>query len=99
MQPTPLSELDAPLEEAQRTLKELEARVVDLENDVGFLTLTLGMVIQALEDKSVVNKEELRKDLKSMDILDGVADGKFDVNLLRKKMSTPQNQSASRKKS
>ena len=87
------------LEAAQRTIKELEARVVDLENDVGFLTLTLGMVIQALEDKSVVNKEELRKDLKSMDILDGVADGKFDVNLLRKKMSTPANKSASRKKS
>ena len=87
------------LHAAQRSLQKVEARVVELENDVGFLTLTLGMLIQALEDKSIVNKEQLQKDLKSMDILDGVADGKFDVNLLRKKMSTPANKSASRKKS
>ena len=87
------------LHAAQRSLQKVEARVVELENDVGFLTLTLGMLIQALEDKSIVNKEQLQKDLKSMDILDGVADGKFDVNLLRKKMSTQPGHSSPRTKS
>ena len=60
--------------------------MAELENDPGFLTLTLGMLIQALEDKSVVNKDELGKKLESMDMLDGVADGRVDVNLLRKKL-------------
>jgi hypothetical protein len=81
-------EAETRLQAAQRSLQKVEARVAELENDLGFLTLTLGTVIQALEDKSVVNKDELLKKLVSMDILDGVADGRFNVNLLRKKMSS-----------
>jgi len=68
---------------ARVSLHKVEARVAALENDVGFLTLALGVLIQALEDKSVVNKDELRKKLESMD---GVSDGRLDVNLLRKKL-------------
>jgi hypothetical protein len=74
------------LQVAQRSLQKVEACVAALENDLGFLTLTLRMLIQALEDKSVVNKDELRKKLKSMDMLDGVADGRVDANLLQKKL-------------
>lgn len=62
--------------------------MAELENDLGFLTLTLGMLIQALEDKSVVNKNE-RKKLESMDMLDGVVDEGANLNLLRKKLSIP----------
>ena len=77
------------LQAAQISLQKVEARVAELENDLGFLTLTLGMLIQSLEDKSVVNRDELRKKLESMDMLDGVVDGRFDVNLLRRKLSIP----------
>lgn len=80
------------LQVTRLSLQKVEARVAELENDLGFLTLTLGMLIQALEDKAVVNKDELRKKLESMDMLDGVADGRFDVNLLRKKLSIPLDQ-------
>lgn len=80
------------LQATRLSLQKVEARVAELENDMGFLTLTVGMLIQALEDKTVVNKNELRKQLQSIDLVDGVADGRFDVNLLRKKLSIPPNQ-------
>lgn len=77
------------LQAAEDAVGKLQARVAELENDVGFLTLAFGMLLQTLESKSVVNREELRKELESIDMLDGGADGRFDVNLLRKKFTAP----------
>ena len=67
-------------------LQKLEARIAELETDLGFLTLVIGVLVQTLEEKDVVTKGELKKKIESIDTLDGISDGKLDIQLLREKL-------------
>ena len=58
-------------------------RMKELEHDVGFLALTLAALLQKVEEKGVLTREEVRDSMDALDGLDGVRDGKIDVGILK----------------
>ena len=69
--------------QSARRSDELEQRVSELEHDLGFVTLVLGSILETLENKGTVTREELKNQLDELDSIDGVSDGKLDINILR----------------
>ncbi|MGH7149340.1 MAG: hypothetical protein ACREIU_01515 [Planctomycetota bacterium] len=65
----------------------LAKRVAELEKDAGFLALLLGSVLERLDRKGVVTKEDLKAEMAALDSLDGVEDGRLDIRVLRGKAS------------
>ncbi len=68
---------------AQPKSSALGRRVDELEDDIGYLALVLGALLQQVDDKGVVTREDVRATLAELDELDGVKDGKLDVAILR----------------
>jgi hypothetical protein len=66
---------------AQRV--ELSARVAGLEQDLGYVTLVLGSILRKLDEKGVVTRDDVKGEIAQLDELDGVKDGKLDIQLLR----------------
>ena len=66
-----------------RSQAQLEARIDALEGDLGYVTLLLGSLLGQLDEKGVLTREELKTTIAALDELDGVADGRLDVNVLR----------------
>ena len=66
---------------AQRV--ELSARVAELEQDLGYVTLVLGSILRKLDEKGVVTRDDVKGEIAQLDELDGVKDGKLDIQLLR----------------
>lgn len=61
----------------------LEERIATLEEDVGYLALMLGALLEKADEKGVLSREEIKTTLKELDEVDGVADGKLDIAVLR----------------
>jgi hypothetical protein len=61
----------------------LEARVKHLETDLGYVTLILGSILDKLDEKGVVTRQDLKDATSALDKVDGVRDGKLDINILR----------------
>jgi len=61
----------------------IEARVRHLETDLGYVALILGSVIDKLDEKGVVTRQDLKDATAALDAVDGVRDGKLDINVLR----------------
>ena len=58
-------------------------RLNDLERDVGFLALVVGTLMQQLDEKEVLRRDDVRAALAELDEVDGVKDGKLDLSILR----------------
>jgi hypothetical protein len=69
----------------RRASVNLEARVRALENDLGYVTSVLGSVLDNLDAKGVVTRQDLKEAMAVLDAIDGVQDGKLDINVLRGK--------------
>ncbi|MGH7149339.1 MAG: hypothetical protein ACREIU_01510, partial [Planctomycetota bacterium] len=65
----------------------LERRVAGLEKDAGYVALVLGSLLETVDDKGVVTREEVRAEMAVLDDLDGVKDGRLDIRVLRGKTS------------
>jgi hypothetical protein len=63
--------------------KAHDKRIADLEDDVGFLALILATLLQKVEEKGLVSRDEVRAALAELDDQDGVRNGKLDVEVLR----------------
>ncbi|MEM7231343.1 MAG: hypothetical protein AAF517_04180 [Planctomycetota bacterium] len=63
--------------------RQITARVDSLEDDLGYVTLLLGSIIDRLDDKGVVTREDLREVISNLDDIDGVKDGRLDITFLR----------------
>jgi len=61
----------------------LEARIETLEGDLGFVTLVLASVLCRLDETGAVTQDDVRSLVAELDDVDGVADGRLDVNLLK----------------
>ena len=66
-----------------QTTDALQAQIGSLENDLGYVALVLASVLQVLDAKGVVSRDDVRGVISELDELDGVADGKLDINILR----------------
>ena len=58
-------------------------RMEALEEDVGYLTLVLGALLAKANDKGVVSLDEIKATLGELDEIDGVKDGRLNVDVLR----------------
>lgn len=64
-------------------VNQLEKRVSDLEEDLGFAALVLASVMAKLNEKGTVTRDDVRAAMKEVDEIDGVADGRLDINVLK----------------
>ena len=69
---------------AAKRSRDAATRTARLEADVGYLALVLGGVLELLEKKGAVTKADLKKKMAELDDVDGVRDGKFDLDRLRR---------------
>ncbi len=68
---------------AARKKPALDRRMDELEGDVGYLALVLGALLQKVDEKGVITRDEVRDTVMELDGLDGVKDGRLDVDILR----------------
>ncbi len=66
-----------------RAADDVESRVSELEENLGFVALVLGSLLEKLDKQRVVSRADLRSAMSELDRLDGVVDGRLDVGLLR----------------
>ena len=66
-----------------RVSGQLEGRMEQLEGDLGYLALVLGSVLESLDEKGVLTRDDVRSVIARLDSLDGVSDGTLDINILR----------------
>ena len=66
---------------------ELQSQIEALEDDLGYVALVLGSLLQVLDSKDVLSRDDVRTVILEVDELDGVADGKLDINVLRGRLS------------
>ena len=69
--------------EVRRQNYQIELALENLENDVGTLDLFLATILKMLDEKGQITRDELKETLKNLDLLDGIRDGKINVNNLR----------------
>ncbi len=62
---------------------ETRSKIESLENDVGYLALILGSILETLDSKGVVTRADVQASFAALDEIDGVKDGKLDINFLR----------------
>ena len=63
--------------------KHQDERLEELEMDLGYVSLILGALLQKVDEKGVLSRAEVRETMSALDEIDGVKDGKLDINLLR----------------
>ena len=56
---------------------EIDERFDSVEQQLGFLTLMLEAIIRKTEEKGVLTRDELKTLMKSIDLEDGHADGRY----------------------
>ena len=64
-------------------VSQLEKRISDLEHDLGFAALVLASVMAKLDEKGALSRDDVKAAMKDIDGLDGVADGRLDINVLK----------------
>lgn len=65
------------------TAEALKVRLDSLEDDLGYLTLVLSGLLSTLDEKGVLKQEDVRDQLRELDEIDGVSDGKINIQLLK----------------
>ena len=69
---------------AHRNARRRDATERDeIEDDVGFLTLTLMGLIRSLVDKGLITRDQLQAEIQALDLTDGEADGRLDPDAAR----------------
>ena len=63
----------------------LEARVADLESDLGRVALLARALMDACIKKGVVSQLDIAQMLRAIDASDGVEDGRLDPKMLRQR--------------
>ena len=66
----------------QLLIESLAHRINSLEEIAGFQAIILQSLLSKLDEKGVVTKEDVRVSLAEIDELDGVKDGKLNINTL-----------------
>jgi pyruvate-formate lyase len=69
--------------DARQQNYQMNSALVNLENDVGTLALILATILKMLDEKGQISRADLKEKLKDLDLLDGIRDGRIDVNVLR----------------
>lgn len=65
------------------TVEELQQQVEALRGDLGYVTLLLGALVDQLDAKGTLTREDLRAAAEAIDAVDDVKDGKLDIEALK----------------
>lgn len=63
--------------------RSTDRRISELEENLGFVSLLLSTLLSKLDENGTVSREDVQAELRALDGLDGVKDGKLDVEILR----------------
>ena len=66
-----------------QTVRDTKERFKALEEDLGYVTLVLGALLQRLDEAGTVTRSEVHDLMADLDSLDGVQDGRLDVDVLK----------------
>ncbi|MEM1446416.1 MAG: hypothetical protein AAGF84_10195 [Planctomycetota bacterium] len=75
--------------EQAATTEALKVRIDELESDLGFVVLVLSSVLSALDEKGSLSRDELAKELRELDIIDGRTDGQLSTTILKHYFASP----------
>ena len=64
-------------------VRTLNKRIEDLEDDLGYITLVLSSMLAMLDEKGTITHQEVQGLMANLDELDGVKDGRLNVDVLR----------------
>lgn len=65
------------------TDQALKKRLDDLESDMGLMVLVLTSLLSMLSEKGTLSREDFETELKSLDLIDGKADGRLNIRILK----------------
>jgi len=65
------------------TVDALKARIDELEGDLGFVVLVLASLLSALDEKGSISRDDIEKELRELDIIDGRADSMISIRILK----------------
>lgn len=68
---------------AKTTTDQLQKEVQSLRNDLGYVTLLLGAIVDQLDAKGTLTRTDLRAAVEAIDLVDDVEDGKLDIEALK----------------
>ncbi len=61
----------------------LKMRIDELEKDLGFTVLVLASLLSTLDEKSVLKRKDVEKELRELDLIDGKDDNKISTAILK----------------
>jgi hypothetical protein len=67
----------------RRARSRTATRIGQLEDDIGYLSLVLGALLQQMDVKGVISREDIQQAMTKLDSYDGEQDDKLDVDVLR----------------
>ena len=67
-----------------RNARNHSKRIQDLEEDLGYVTLVLSSMLVTLDEKGTITHQEVQGLMAGLDELDGVKDGRLNVDVLRR---------------
>ena len=73
--------------EHNQDLADLRSEIESLQDDLGYVSLVLGSLMQTLEAKGSIAREDIKSVLTELDEVDGLSDGRLDINVLRGRLS------------
>lgn len=69
--------------QAKTTVDQLQKQIETLRNDLGYVTLLLGALVDQLDAKGTLTRSDLRAAVEAIDMVDDVEDGKLDIEALK----------------
>ena len=68
---------------ASREVGDLQIRLRDAEKDLASVSLLLAALLELMQGKGSITRDELKKKIAELDWLDGFQDGELDIDILR----------------
>ena len=66
--------------------ERLAKRLTNVENDLGFLTLLLAGLLDVLDERGTIRREDVKKQLERLDVADGMRDGRLSIQDLKESL-------------
>ena len=73
--------------QSKTSTDQLQKQVETLRNDLGYVTLLLGALVDQLDAKGTLTRADLRAAVEAIDLVDDVEDGKLDIEALKHAVS------------
>ena len=66
------------------SVEALKIRIDELEDDLGFTVLVLASLLSTLDEKQILSRDDVERELRKLDLIDGRNDSKISTRILKK---------------